>query len=125
MVTKKVEVKNKVDWLEAVKWSFIFLLVVGAIGSDFYFDKLSFVIKVVIWLVCASFGLFLFVSTGLGKGCLSRFDAALVELRKVSWPSRDEVAKTTYMVGLCILFVSVLLWCMDSFFAALVKWLSI
>ena len=125
MVTKKVEVKNKIDWLEAVKWSFIFLLVVGAIGSDFYFDKLSFVIKVVIWLVCASFGLFLFVSTSLGRDCLSRFDAALVELRKVSWPSRDEVAKTTYMVGLCILFVSVLLWCMDSFFAALVKWLSI
>ena len=125
MVTKKVEVKNKIDWLEAVKWSFIFLLVVGAIGSDFYFDKLSFVIKVVIWLVCASFGLFLFVSTSLGRGFLSRFDAALVELRKVSWPSRDEVAKTTYMVGLCILFVSVLLWCMDSFFAALVKWLSI
>lgn len=125
MSSKKAAISGKKNWLDFIKWTIIFVAFFSAIGMDFYFEKVSFVVKSVIWVSAVSLIVVLAWSTSFGKVAVVKFNAALVELKKVTWPDVDDVRKSTLMVGVCILFVAVLLWGMDAFFAAVVRWLSI
>lgn len=125
MSSKKTAISGKKNWLDFIKWAIIFVAFFSAIGVDFYFEKVSFVVKSVIWVSAVSLIVVLAWSTSFGKVAVVKFNAALVELKKVTWPDVDDVRKSTLMVGVCILFVAVLLWGMDAFFAAVVRWLSI
>ena len=125
MSSKKTAISGKKNWLDFIKWAVIFVAFFSAIGVDFYFEKVSFVVKSVIWISAVSLIVVLAWSTSFGKVAVVKFNAALVELKKVTWPDVDDVRKSTLMVGVCILFVAVLLWGMDAFFAAVVRWLSI
>ena len=125
MSSKKTAISGKKNWLDFIKWAIIFVAFFSAIGVDFYFEKVSFIVKSVIWISAVSLIVVLAWSTSFGKVAVVKFNAALVELKKVTWPDVDDVRKSTLMVGVCILFVAVLLWGMDAFFAAVVRWLSI
>lgn len=125
MSSKKAAISGKKNWLDFIKWTIIFVAFFSAIGVDFYFEKVSFVVKSVVWISAVSLIVVLAWSTSFGKVAVVKFNAALVELKKVTWPDVDDVRKSTLMVGVCILFVAVLLWGMDAFFAAVVRWLSI
>jgi preprotein translocase SecE subunit len=125
MSSKKTAISGKKNWLDFIKWAVIFVAFFSAIGVDFYFEKVSFIVKSVIWISAVSLIVVLAWSTSFGKVAVVKFNAALVELKKVTWPDVDDVRKSTLMVGVCILFVAVLLWGMDAFFAAVVRWLSI
>ena len=125
MSSKKTAISGKKNWLDFIKWAVIFVAFFSAIGVDFYFEKVSFVVKSVVWISAVSLIVVLAWSTSFGKVAVVKFNAALVELKKVTWPDVDDVRKSTLMVGVCILFVAVLLWGMDAFFAAVVRWLSI
>jgi len=125
MSSKKTATGGAKNWLDCVKWGVVFIVFFSAIGMDFYFAKLSVVVKSFVWFFAVSLIAVLSWSTSSGKVVVAKFNAALTELRKVTWPDVDDVRKSTLMVGVCILFVSVLLWGMDAFFAAVVRWLSI
>ena len=43
------------------------------------------------------------------------------ELRKVTWPSRDEVTSFTVVVVITVIFMSVFLWIVDTGLMALIK----
>ncbi len=43
------------------------------------------------------------------------------ELRKVTWPDRDEVTRFTVVVVVAVVLVSIFLWLVDSGLMALVK----
>ncbi len=44
------------------------------------------------------------------------------ELRKVTWPDRDEVTKFTGVVVVTVVFVSVFLWLIDSALMTIIKY---
>ncbi|MCC6742487.1 MAG: preprotein translocase subunit SecE [Acidobacteria bacterium] len=50
-----------------------------------------------------------------------------LELKKVSWPARNEVVSTTVVVMIAVVFFSAFLWVVDNllelFFTQLEKWL--
>ena len=50
-----------------------------------------------------------------------------LELKKVTWPSRQEVMSTTVVVMIAVVFFSAFLWVVDNllelFFSQLEKWL--
>ncbi len=43
------------------------------------------------------------------------------ELRKVTWPDRDEVTSFTIVVVVAVLIVSVFLWIIDNFLMIIIK----
>lgn len=43
------------------------------------------------------------------------------ELRKVTWPSRDEVTSFTVVVVITVIFMSVFLWIVDTGLMSLIK----
>ncbi len=43
------------------------------------------------------------------------------ELKKVTWPDRDEVTRFTVVVVITVIFISVFLWLIDSSLMALIK----
>ncbi len=49
---------------------------------------------------------------------------ASVELRKIVWPKREEIAQVTLMVAAVIVLISLLLWGIDSAFSALISFIA-
>ena len=49
------------------------------------------------------------------------FQDSREELRKVTWPDRDEVTSFTGVVVVTVVFVSVFLWAVDSALMTLIK----
>ena len=43
------------------------------------------------------------------------------ELRKVTWPDREEVTSFTIVVLVAVIFVSVFLWFVDTFLMSIIK----
>jgi len=43
------------------------------------------------------------------------------ELRKVTWPNRDEVTSFTIVVVVTVVFISIFLWLIDTGLMALIK----
>ncbi len=47
-----------------------------------------------------------------------------IELKKVVWPTKDETLKTTGMILVAVIVVSIFLWMVDAFFTWAVKLLT-
>ena len=126
MLVKKVLARPEgcFDRFDCFKWAVLALLVILAIGFDICYKDLSWSLTALFWIAWALVCVPLLLVTNRGRCWVEAARLAWLELRKVSWPVRDEVVKTTVMVSVCVIFVAVALWGMDAFFAMIVKWLS-
>ncbi len=65
--------------------------------------------------------------SGGGGGFLQFPKDVALEMRRVSWPTRADVASTTVVVLIAVLFFAIYIWGVDSllawFFTALEGWL--
>lgn len=66
----------------------------------------------------------LFFATAPGRAFWGFFQESRVELRKVTWPTRQETVHTTLMVVVMVLIVGLILWLFDSLFLWLVRLLT-
>jgi preprotein translocase subunit SecE len=57
-----------------------------------------------------------------GKSFLKFLNAAMIELRKVVWPTKQETTQTTIVVVIAVIIVGILLFIMDYLLAALIQW---
>ncbi len=104
------------DWL---KWTVVVVLSAMAIGGNaFYVDEpLLYRVLGVIVLGLGAIAVGAITETG-GKVRVFASEAT-AELRRVVWPTRSEVQRTTLLVMVVVAIVGLLLWGMD----ALVGWL--
>jgi len=106
--------------LDGLKWLVIVLLVAaGVVGNSFYsdFSLLYRVLGLVGIGIAASF---IAVNTNKGDAFWSLMREALVEVRKVVWPTRQETTQTTLIVVVVVLLVALTLWMLDT----LLGWLA-
>ena len=65
---------------------------------------------------------------GGGGGPIAFFRDVSLEMRRVSWPTRSEVASTTVVVLIAVAFFGLYLWGVDSvltfLFSTLERWLQ-
>jgi preprotein translocase subunit SecE len=62
--------------------------------------------------------------TTQGKKALTFIKGARTELRKVTWPTRQETFQTTLVVFVMVVIMALILWALDSLFLWLVSLLT-
>ena len=72
-------------------------------------------------LACIIVALGLLYATHQGKGFIHLLKDARVELRRVTWPTKQETVTTSWQVVLVVVIASIVLWCFDYALGWLVK----
>lgn len=104
---------DKFLWLVVVA-----LVAVGVVGNSYYADQ-SMLYRVLGLVALGVIALIIAAQTVKGKSFTALLKDARMEIRKVVWPTRQELVQTTFMVVVFVLIVAFLLWVIDS----LISWL--
>jgi len=106
---------------DALKWLVVFALVIGGTVAFSYFkDEFALLYRVLAVSAVIVVAALLAVTTAKGAAFWSLLKAAQVEVRKVVWPSRQEVTQTTLIVVVVVLITALILWGLDT----LIGWLA-
>jgi len=107
-------VEKESSSLDALKWLLVLLLVsVGVIGN-YYFSAESLLYRVLALLALAGVAGWIAVQTVKGRAFSKLVSEARLEIRKVVWPTRQELTQTTMIVVAFVLFMALVLWGIDS-----------
>lgn len=100
---------------DGLKWLVVVALVaVGVVGNSYYSDvAVLYRVLAVVAVVAAAVGLA--VTTAKGSAFWTLMKEAQVEVRRVVWPTRQEVNQTTMIVVAVVIIMAVILWGLDTF----------
>jgi preprotein translocase subunit SecE len=105
---------------DIVKYALALLLVAGGVVAFYWFDgqwpTSLRVLAVVAGLVA---GTVAFLTTVKGAQTREFLSESRFELRKVVWPTRQEAMRTTWVVVLVVIVISLIL----AFFDVIIQWL--
>ena len=107
--------------LDFAKWLIVAALVTVGIVGNSHFSAQPLFYRALALIVLAAVALFVAYSTEKGSGIWSLVQGSVVELRKVVWPTRQETNQTTLIVIAVVIFMSLVLWALDTalgFFAS-------
>jgi preprotein translocase subunit SecE len=113
------KVEKEAGSLDALKWVLVLLLVAAGVVGNYYFEAESLLYRVLALLVLALLAGWTAVQTVKGQAFSKLVSEARLEIRKVVWPTRQELTQTTMIVVAFVLFVALVLWGVDS----LVGWI--
>ena len=100
---------------DVFKWAIVVLLVaVGVIGNNYYSAE-SLLYRLIAILVLAGVAGFIALQTVKGQSFFALAKEAKTEIRRVVWPTRQETTQTTLIVLAVVVFMSLVLWGVDSF----------
>ena len=101
----------------------IFLLLIVGLSGNYYFAELPVLLRAVVSLAIVGGAGFLFSKTILGKQLMLYWQEALVEVRKVVWPTKKETIQSTIGVLAMVLIMGIFLWSIDAVLVRIVAWL--
>ena len=100
------------------------IIAASAFGNIYFQDQYSTPIRVVAVIVLLLISLGVAVTTNQGRKALGFFQDARTELRRIVWPSRPEATQTTFIVVGVTVFVSLILWGLDSIIVSIITFLT-
>jgi len=101
----------------------VLLLTAGVVGFYWYPEySVLYRTLALIGVVLVAAGLFF--ATAPGRMLWTFIQESRAELRKVTWPTRQESIHTTLMVAVMVVVVGLILWLFDSLFLWLVRLLT-
>ena len=115
-VVEKSKGLNIFLWLLAVA-----IIAASAFGNIYFQDQYSTPIRVVAVIVLLLISLGVAATTNQGRKALGFFQDARTELRRIVWPSRPEATQTTFIVVGVTVFVSLILWGLDSIIVSIME----
>jgi len=121
---RNIECKNKCkNMIDKIKLVFAILLVAAGVGGYYWLADHAMVIRILAVLAGLVAAAALMYSTAPGKQFFAFAGDAVVETRKVVWPSRKETIQTTVAVFVLVLVMALFLWVIDVGFLWMVKML--
>lgn len=78
-------------------------------------------VRVGVIIACIVVALGLLYATHQGKGFVQLLKDARIELRRVTWPTKQETVTTSWQVLLVVVITSIVLWCFDYVLGWLIK----
>ena len=118
-VVEKSKGLNIFLWLLAVA-----IIAASAFGNIYFQDQYSTPIRVVAVIVLLLISLGVAATTNQGRKALGFFQDARTELRRIVWPSRPEATQTPFIVVGVTVFVSLILWGLDSIIVSIITFLT-
>ena len=100
------------------------LPVAAAIGGFYYFEDQATWVRVIALLVAIGISGLIALQTAAGKAAWVFRREAIIEVRKVVWPTRKETIQTTMVVLVVVIIMALLLWVLDMFLAWAVRFLT-
>ncbi|WP_180057772.1 preprotein translocase subunit SecE [Acinetobacter sp. YH12227] len=122
------EVVNSGSPLDFVLWAIALILLGGSMMVNQYLPAYwapanDVWVRVGVILACIIVALGLLYATHQGKGFVRLLKDARIELRRVSWPTKQETVTTSWQVLAVVLVASILLWCFDYALSWLMKFI--
>lgn len=117
----RVESKVKYD---SLLWALGVLVAVAGMTGYYYFSEQSILIRAVGLLVALVCTFFVVFQTEQGKNLVVEWREAMLEVRKMVWPTRRETLHTTLAVLAMVVAMGLLLWTADFLLLRAVAWLT-
>jgi preprotein translocase subunit SecE len=115
---------NRKSRLDKLLLTVSVLPIAAAIGGFYYFDDQAQWIRVIALLVAIGISVLIALQTAVGQAAWAFRREAIIEVRKVVWPTRKETVQTTMIVLVVVVIMSLLLWALDSLLAWAVRVLT-
>jgi preprotein translocase subunit SecE len=109
---------------DKLKLTIAALILLGAVGAFYYFGDQSMLLRVVALLVALGIATAVASTTATGAGAIGFGRGALIEVRKVVWPSGKETSQTTLIVLAMVVLMGLILWLFDTFLVWAVKFMT-
>ena len=106
---------------DVFKWALVVLLVAVAVIGNNYFSAESLLYRLIAILLLTGVAGFVALQKAKGRSFFTLAKEAKNEIRRVGWPTRQETFQTTLIVLAVVLFMSLVLWGVDSFLGWLVS----
>jgi preprotein translocase subunit SecE len=111
--------EDKVYRFDAIKWMVVaFLVAVGVYGNSHYSEE-SILYRVIALILLGAAALVIAIQTSKGAAGLDLVRGAIVEWRKVVFPTRQEINQTTLLVLAVVAVTALILWLLDMLFGSL------
>ncbi|OKY25239.1 MULTISPECIES: preprotein translocase subunit SecE [Thalassotalea] len=100
--------------LDSLKWIVVILILAGAVVGNYIYGDQSVLIRAVAVVTAVVVAGFIAAQTVKGRNAIIFAKEARTETRKVVWPTRQEAVQTTGIVLVATLFMSLVLWGLDT-----------
>jgi len=107
-----------------LKWIIIISLFVLGLAANYYYNAQPWPVRLLGWLALMAILVGIAYQTTEGKKAWHFLQESRMELRKVYWPTRQETIQTTLVVAAMVVFLSLVLWGVDSILVWLIGWLT-
>jgi preprotein translocase subunit SecE len=106
---------------DAVKWVVAVVLTIGAVAANGYYSDAAFLYRLVGVVVAIGLAIGVAATTTKGRELQGLFKEARAEVRRITWPSRQETLSTSGVVVVAVLISALVLWAIDAALGALVS----
>lgn len=110
------KVETKEYRLDGLKWLLVVLLVAAGVVGNSYFSDVAVLYRVLALVAVGVAAAFVAVNTAKGNSFWSLLREAQTEVRRVVWPTRQEVNQTTLIVVAVVVVMAIVLWLLDTLF---------
>ena len=122
-MAKLIPMESKADQtasrFDVLKWLVVFVLIAVGVVGNYYYSSSSVLYRVLALVAMGIVAAVIAMQTDRGRRFARLLKEAKVEIRKVVWPTRQELVQTTVIVIVFVLVVALLMWGMDS----LISWI--
>ncbi|NVK54078.1 MAG: preprotein translocase subunit SecE [Alteromonadaceae bacterium] len=106
--------ENPSNSMDMLKWLIVFALLAGVITANYMYGEMSVLYRALGAVVAVAIAGFIAASTTKGSTFLTFAKDSRMEVRKVVWPSRQELNQTTLIVIVATIIAALLLWGIDG-----------
>ena len=122
-MNSKVEQPGSIQAGDVLKYVVAVLLVAAGLFAYIWFEQWPGALRALAVVAGLVAGTAVFLSSNKGAQTLEFLSESRFELRKVVWPTRQEAMRTTWVVALAVVILSLILAGFDVVIQAAVKWL--
>lgn len=106
--------ENASNPMDLLKWLIVFALLAGVITANYVYGELSVLYRAIGAVAGVAIAGFIAATTVKGSAFLTFAKDSRMEVRKVVWPSRQELNQTTLIVLAATAVAALLLWGLDG-----------
>jgi len=124
MTMKLATNQQQGETLNKTKWLVVILLFAAGVVANYYYSQVSPTLRMLAWLAGLPALALIASQTREGKQILEYIRESRLELRKITWPTRQEATQTTFMIAVVVVIIALLLWGVDGTLMWLIGWLT-
>lgn len=110
--------------MNSLKWAVVVTLIAIGIIGNYYYSEQSLLVRVISILALIALAGAIALRTENGRRFWQFAMEARAELRRVTWPTRQETVQTTALVLGVVAIVGMILWGLDVVLLKIVAWLT-